>query len=53
MVVQTYLLRVVDLPDEGFPTKPIRGSLGIALYRLPSAKYRYIVEDCKDIPNFM
>jgi hypothetical protein len=23
------LLRVVDLPDEGFPTKPIKGSRGI------------------------
>ena len=25
----TYLLRVVDLPDEGLPTRPMRGSRGI------------------------
>lgn len=25
-----YLLSVVDLPDDGFPTKPMRGSRGIA-----------------------
>lgn len=24
-----YLLRVVDLPDDGLPTKPMRGSRGI------------------------
>jgi hypothetical protein len=26
---QMYLLRVVDLPDDGLPTSPIRGSRGI------------------------
>ena len=26
---KTYLFKVVDLPDDGLPTKPMRGSRGI------------------------
>ena len=29
-VQRKYLLRVVDLPDDGLPTSPMRGSRGIA-----------------------
>ena len=29
-ILAPYLLRVVDLPDEGFPTRPMRGSRGIS-----------------------
>lgn len=27
-----YLFSVVDLPDDGLPTKPIRGSRGMAAF---------------------
>ena len=29
-VQRKYLFRVVDLPDDGLPTSPMRGSRGIA-----------------------
>lgn len=33
-----YLLSVVDLPDEGLPTRPISGSRGIVAFQSPMMK---------------
>ncbi len=30
-----YLFKVVDLPDDGFPTRPMSGSRGIVLFKKP------------------
>lgn len=33
---KSYLFKVDDLPDEGFPTRPMSGSRGIVLSKNPS-----------------
>ena len=47
----SHLFKVVDLPDDGFPTSPMRGSRGISNLRLRNEhrildKYQH---DCKSL----
>jgi hypothetical protein len=40
-----YLLSVVDFPDDGLPTRPIKGSRGIIQPQYPEEEEKRVIED--------